>query len=392
MAQHSVAVVADVKPLSSSAARISSIDVARGVVMVLMAIDHVRVYSGVPAGGPTAAVFLTRWVTHFCAPAFVFFAGTSACLSGRKRTRAELARHLVTRGAWLVVLELTLLRVAWTFNLDFAHYMLLGVIWMIGVCMILMAALVYLPTSVVAAAGLGVIFGQNLIGTAARALPQWLGQLLYYGGVFRAGANGPAIAVLYSIVPWIGVMAAGYGFGALVTREASERRRLWLTIGLSATALFLILGGADVLSNAVRPGAPPAWIRLLNQRKYPASQLFLMMTLGPTIAVLPLFERLRGWIAGVFATFGRVPLFYYLLHIPLIHASAIVVSLVSEGRVDPWLLGNHPMMPPPVPNGYMWSLSLLYLVFAIDVAILYLPCRWFARIRAERPNGVLRYL
>src|SRR3989441_4800008 len=143
-------------------ARISSLDLVRGVVMILMAIDHVRVYAGVPAGGPTPAVFFTRWVTHFCAPAFVFFAGTSAFLSGRKRTRAELSRHLVMRGAFLVVLELTVLRVAWTFNVDFAHYILLGVIWMIGVCMMLMAALVRLRTRAIGVVGLAVILRPNL--------------------------------------------------------------------------------------------------------------------------------------------------------------------------------------------------------------------------------------
>ena len=399
MAQHSMATVADVEPVAGAANRITSIDVVRGVAMVLMAIDHVRVYAGVPAGGPTPDVFFTRWVTHFCAPAFVFFAGTSAFLSGQKRTRAELSRYLVARGAFLVVLELTVLRVAWTFNVHFAQYILLGVIWMIGVCMILMAALVRLPTRAIAVFGLAVIVGQNLIGGVAGALPQWLGQMLYFGGVIRAGENGPAIAVLYSIVPWIGVMASGYGFGAIIARERTERQRRCLQIGLSATALFLVVGVLDIFLNAPRPGGPPAWIRFLNQRKYPASQLFLLMTLGPTIALLPAaesFDRLttgaRHVIGDALATFGRVPLFFYLLHIPLIHASALVVSLVREGRVNPWLFGNHPMMPPPVPGGYMWSLPLLYLVFAVDVAILYVPCRWFARVRARHPDTVLRYL
>jgi len=378
-------------PVSTGTTRIVSLDIVRGAVMVLMAIDHVRVYSGVPAGGPSPGVFFTRWVTHFCAPAFVFFAGTSAFLAGRRRPRRELARFLAARGAWLVLLELTVLRVAWTFNFDFAHYDLAGVIWMIGWCMILMAALVWLPTTAIAAIGLAVIAGQDAIGQALTALPRWLAQILYFGGVFRIGDAGPAVAVLYSIVPWIGVMAAGYAFGAIVVRDAAERRRAFLLIGLTATAVFVLVAVALVLSSSA-PNQAPALFRVLNQRKYPASQLFLMMTLGPTIAILPAAERAGSGAARILAVFGRVPLFYYLLHIPLIHAAAIVVSLVREGRVNPWLFGNHPMMPPPVPAGYMWSLPLLYFVFAIVVALLYFPCAWFARIKAQHPNTILRYL
>jgi uncharacterized membrane protein len=374
--------------------RLVSLDVMRGLVMVLMAIDHVRVYSGLPAGGPTPGIFFTRWVTHFCAPAFVFFAGTSAFLSGRTRTSSDLSRHLLIRGAVLVTLELTVIRVAWTFNVDFASYLLAGVIWMLGVCMILMAGLVYLPMRAMAIFGLIVIVAQNLVGAVAGLTPDswgWFWQFVYFGGVFRIGESGPAVAVLYSIVPWIGVMAAGYAFGAIVTRDPVERDRAFVRIGLTATALFLAVGGLMVVMRPVPDGAPPMLLRLLNQQKYPASQLFLLMTLGPTIALLPVAQRARGAIGDALAVFGRVPLFYYLLHIPLIHVAAVVVSVVREGRVDPWLLGNHPMMPPPVPDGYRWGLPLLYLVFAIVIAILYVPCRWFARVKAQHRDGLVRY-
>src|SRR5437763_15588423 len=166
------------------AARLMSLDVVRGVVMVLMAIDHVRVYSGLPAGGPTPGIFFTRWITHFCAPAFVFLAGTGAFLAGRNRSRSDLSRFLLARGAWLVLLELTVIRLAWTFNVDYAHYILAGVIWMIGWCMILMAALVRLRPRTIAAIGLSVIVAQNLVGMAAQATPDsmraswgWLWQI-----------------------------------------------------------------------------------------------------------------------------------------------------------------------------------------------------------------------
>ena len=384
---------------TTRASRLVSLDVVRGFVMVLMAIDHVRVYSGLPAGGPTPGIFFTRWITHFCAPAFVFLAGTSAFLTGQKRTRSELSHYLLCRGAWLVLLELTVIRVAWTFTFDFDHYLLAGVIWMIGWCMILMAALVRLRTPAIALFGLIVIFAQNIVGVLAQATPEslraswgWIWQVLYFGGVFTLWQNGPPVAVLYSIVPWIGVMAAGYAFGAIVIRESAERRRLCAWIGVSATALFLVVGGLGVWLRPAPAGAPPAVIRLLNQNKYPASQLFLLMTLGPTIALMPFAKHVRGAVGRVLAVFGRVPLFYYLVHIPVIHAAAVVVSLVREGRVNPWLFGHHPMMPPRVPDGYTWGLPLLYLVFAVVVALLYGPCRWFAGVKAQRPDGFVQYL
>jgi uncharacterized membrane protein len=375
------------------ATRITSIDIARGVIMILMAIDHVRVYAGVPAGGPAPGVFFTRWVTHFAAPGFAFFAGTGAFLYGEKiRDTGALARYLLTRGAILVLLELTVLRLAWTFNTDFANYNLAGVIWMLGWCMILMAGLVRLPTTTVGVIGLLVIVGQGVFVPIGKVLPNAIGSFLYLGGEVKLGANGPPIGVLYVIVPWIGVMATGYAFGTIMTRSPEERTKLCVRIGLGVTALYVIIAAIMVLSQPPRDGAPPLPFRMLNQRKYPASPLFLMMTLGPIIAFLPLAERMRGWVANALSTFGRVPLFYYLLHIPLIHAAAIVVSLVREGRVNPWLFANHPFSPPPVPDGYRWSLALLYLVFAIVIVLLYFPCRWFAHARARDTSGVLRYL
>jgi uncharacterized membrane protein len=383
-------------PTAPVASRVTSLDVMRGLVMVLMAIDHVRVYSGLPAGGPAPGIFFTRWVTHFCAPAFFFFAGTSAFLSGRARSRSDLSRHLLIRGAWLVLLELTVIRLAWTFNLDYAHYLLAGVIWMLGFCMMLLAELVWLPVVAIGTFGLLMIAGHNLVDLLQPAQGSWILQVLYFGGVFRIGSGGPFVAVLYSIVPWIGVMAAGYAFGAIMIRGGDERRRLCLTIGLAAIALFVVLRGLDVYGDPrhwrTGPAGAPALFRFLNTTKYPASLLFLLMTLGPAIALLPLAERARGIVGSTLTTFGRVPLFYYLLHIPVIHAAAVVVSLAREGRVNPWLFGNHPMMPPPVPDGYTWPLPLLYLVFAGVIAILYAPCRWFARVKAEHRNGLVRYL
>ena len=374
-----------------TASRIASVDLIRGAVMVLMAIDHVRVFSGLPAGGPTPGIFFTRWITHFCAPAFIFLAGTSAFLYGRRH--ADLSRFLLVRGLWLVLLELTVIRVAWTFNLDFAHYLLAGVIWVIGWCMVLMAGLVRLPLPAVGGLGLAVIALHNaLMPGLVPLLPAPLRAVLYTA--FEDPPIGP-LMVLYSLIPWIGVMAAGYAFGRVLTLEPARRDRICYAVGLGATLLFLVLRGFNLYGDP-RPwsasGRMPALLSFLNTTKYPASLSFLLMTLGPTIALMPVLERTRGTVAGWLTVFGRVPFFFYVLHIPLIHALALVVSAIRQGSVSPWLFANHPMGNPPPPDGYAWSLGLLYLVWAIAIVILYLACRWFAGLKARRTDAWLRFV
>ncbi len=390
--------------------RIAAVDLIRGAVMILMAIDHVRVYSGLPAGGPTPGIFFTRWVTHVCAPAFIFLAGTSAFLYGR--THRDLSRFLLTRGAWLVFLELTVIRMAWTFNVDFRTYLLAGVIWVIGWSMILMAALVRLPVKAVGVIGVLVIALHNAVmWPLVSALPDGLALLknILYVGFFtdepaRLGPGGPPLIVLYTIIPWIGVMAAGYAFGHILTLEPARRNRLCLQIGLGATALFLILRGFNLYGDPRPWGAAaaaaaadagprlPALLSFLNTSKYPASLLFLLMTLGPTIALIPPLERARGGVAAAVAVFGRVPFFFYVLHIPLIHALALVVSTIRLGEVSPWLFTNHPMGNPDPPDGYPWSLALLYAVWLATIVLLYFPCRWFADRKARAKSPWLSYL
>ncbi len=377
----------------AQASRVASVDLIRGAVMILLAIDHVRVFSGLPAGGPTPGIFFTRWITHFCAPAFIFLAGTSAFFYARKR--ADTSRFLLVRGAWLILLELTLVRFAWTFNFDYANYALAGVIWVIGWCMILMAALIKLPLKWIAAIGLAIIATHNAVGPALGQVfgESALWKILYLGpfaGPIEFGPEGPNLIVLYSIVPWIGVMMAGFAFGVVLTLELARRNRLCLQIGLGATALFLVLRGFNLYGD-LRPWDGGV-LSFLNTTKYPASLNFLLMTLGPTIAVMPWLERARGWLADAVAVFGRVPFFYYMLHIPLIHLLALVVSQIRLGAVSEWLFTNHPMGNPPPPEGYMWSLGLLYLVFAITIALLYPICRWFAAVKARRSDWWLRYL
>jgi uncharacterized membrane protein len=391
--------------------RNASIDLIRGAVMILMAVDHVRVFSGVPPGGPTPAVFFTRWITHFCAPAFIFLAGTSAFFYGRKHS--DLSKHLVIRGLWLIFLEFTVLRVAWTFNFDFRHYEMAGVIWVIGCCMILMAGLVKLPLPAVGTIGVVILAAHNLMDSHMSQLLEGLDanrlsglwKIFYVGffaGPIQFGPDGPNLIVLYTIIPWIGVMAAGYACGKILLLEPAQRKRLCLTIGLSAVGLFLVLRGFNLYGDP-RPwhaasqggnGAPPmpALLSFLNTSKYPASLSFLLMTLGPVIALIPLLEGLRGAGARRIAVFGRVPFFFYMLHIPLIHALALMVSKVRTGFVIPWLFTNHPMGNPQPPEGYVWSLPLLYMVWGITTVLLYFACRWFAELKATRTSWWLKYL
>jgi uncharacterized membrane protein len=288
----------------------------------------------------------------------------------------------------LVLLELTVIRLSWTFTFSSIEWMLAGVIWMLGWCMVLMSGLVRLPLRAIGTLGVLLILAQDIAGPILGALPSafsWLGQFLYLGGEVPIGSA--TMTVLYTIVPWIGVMAAGYAFGAVVIRPPDERRRLCLRIGLVATVLFLVVGGWETFSGSADDDAP-ALFRLLNQRKYPASQLFLLMTLGPAIALLPLADRARGWLADLFITFGRVPMFYYLLHIPVIHLIALGVWWLRDGAMNNARFATAPYVSMPEPA--RWSLPLLYLVFVVSVAALYFPCRWYERVKPRGPEW-LRY-
>jgi len=310
-----------------------------------------------------------------------------------------------------VFLELTFLRLAWTFNFDFAHYEMAGVIWCLGWCMILMAAMVKMSVHVVGLIGIAIVAGHNMMDSSFGSLAGSLGddtmsalwKILYVGfwaGPISFGPDGPNLVVLYSIVPWIGVMAAGYAFGKILSREPVKRDRLCLGIGLGAIVLFLVLRGLNLYGDPNPWSAPadepdggiPALLSFLNTSKYPASFLFLLMTLGPVIAIMPFLERLHGRLAGEIATIGRVPFFFYVCHIPLIHALALMVSYQTLGQVSWWLFENHPMGAPPAPAEYIWTLSTLYFVWAWAIAMLYFACRWFADLKSRRTDWWLKYL
>lgn len=383
------------------AERVRGLDILRGLVILLMVIDHVRWFLSEARFDPTdpaqttPALFLTRWITHFCAPVFMLLAGAGAHLAlGRGRTRRGLSWYLLTRGLWLLLLEVTVARFGWQFNLDYGYTGLL-VFWALGWSMIALAGLVLLPRPVVAAAALLMIGGHNLldpIAPSAWGAWAWLWTVLHAAGTISL-APGVELFVLYPLVPWIGVMAAGYLFGGLVELPPARRDRAFLVLGLVLTAAFV---GLRLLN---RYGDPAPWseqaagwrtaLSFLNTTKYPASLLFLLMTLGPAVALLPALERAHGRLAEAVRTIGRVPLFFWLLHVPLIHLIAVGFSLLRYGEVIPWLVSNPPT---PLPEGYGYGLPVVWAVTAAVILLLYPACTWFAALKRRRRDSWLDYL
>ncbi len=374
--------------------RVNSVDILKGLVMVLMAIDHIRVYSGISAGSQELGEFLTRWITHFCAPAFVFFAGTSIYFMGRKfADKAKLSKQLIIRGLLLVFMELTVLRFFWTFNLNITEFVLAGVIWMLGWCMVIMALLIRLKPKIVGAIGLFLVFFQHLFSKVPPLIPDSVkGDLVpFLRFIYPTGFENPredTVVVLYVLVPWIGVMACGYLFGSIFQMTKEARKKLCVGIGSAMIVLFLAIGIYET-NNA--PESGPFLQALLSQQKYPASILFLMMTMGPLILAIPFLENVRNRFTDFLSLFGKVPLFYYIIHIPLIHVSALAVQLVTDGSFNNAWFDYAPFTF--VPAESTWQLSTLYLVFVVDVLLLYFACKWYLKYKQSHPHlHLLRYI
>lgn len=392
-------------PGAAPLARLDSVDALRGLVMVLMALDHARdfFHFGATHGHDplnlahtTPALFFTRWITHYCAPTFIFLAGLGAFLSGtRGKSRGELSRFLVTRGLWLVFLEVTYVQwLGWTFAFNLhTHFAL--VIWAIGWSMIALAALVHLPVGTVTAIGLILIVGHNAFdGIKSASLGAWapLWQILHEGGAVSIGKTGHTLAAGYPLVPWMGVMAVGYGLGPVLLRPALPRRTLLLRLGLALTAAFVVLRFTNLYGNprpwSAQPDALPTLYSFLNCHKYPPSLCYLLMTLGPALVLLGLLDRgTPRWMQPLLI-FGRVPMFFYLLHIPLLHALAVVVAQLTWGRAD-WLYGTAPARPP-ADAGF--GLMGVYFAWLVALGLLYVACRWFAAVKRRHGSAWLSYL
>lgn len=390
-------------PAPPRAERLDAIDVLRGIVMVVMALDHVRDFFSASNHDPTdlsqttTALFLTRWVTHFCAPTFVFLAGASAFLYGRRgRTRREVSRFLFTRGLWLVFLEVTVVRFGWEFDLGY-RLTTLQVIWAIGCSMILLSVLIYLPRGAILVFGLGLIALHNLVDSLdidTLGGFRWLGILLHEPGrIHLTGSR--RLFVVYPLVPWIGLLPLGYVFGPMLVDPNPNRRR-WrlLGLGLALTAGFVALRLLNRYGDP-RPweSQPSRWLSalaFLNTEKYPPSLDFLLMTLGPSIALLPIVEWLRGPWAEPLTILGRVPQFFYVAHLYVIHFLIAVVTIARLGLTQSLRLADGPFIPP---EDHGFGLPIVYLAWVVVILLLYPACRWFARVKKRhRDQSWLSYL
>ena len=391
--------------------RLLSVDILRGLVMVVMALDHTRDFMW--SGGffpedlthTNGALFFTRLITHFCAPVFAFLAGTGAFLSTRRgKSVQQVSWFFLTRGLWLIWLEFTVVGFAWGFT-PWAHG---GVIWILGWSMVAMAAIVWLPVGWMAALGLTMIATHNLLDPIN---PAWFGKFSWVWMLLHSPGEIPitphfSFSVRYVLIPWVGVMAAGFAFGSVLLRP--DRRRTILTLGVVATVLFFVLRAINFYGNGIAglpfgyPRSAGPWsvgpsltlsvISFFNTLKYPPSLDYLLMTLGPALILLGLLdgaEAKRG-LSRILAVFGRVPLFYYLAHLYVIHLLAIVVSLAFGQPIWHGTVIAHDAHKP---LGYGHGLPFVYAMWIVAVGILYMPCLWFMECkRRHRDWAWLSYL
>jgi uncharacterized membrane protein len=383
-------------PQEPTRRRLDHVDLLRGLVMVIMVLDHVRAYFTEARFDPTdltrtdLALFGTRWITHYCAPVFVFLAGASAWIAGTRRTRGELSRFLLTRGLWLIFLELTVITFAWYFTTELSLGLVAQVIWAIGASMVVLAGLIHLPRAAVAGFGAALVLGHNLLDGVT---PERFGALAPLWRVLHV--PGPLevlpVYLLYPLVPWVGVMALGYAAGALVfARDERAGRRLTLA-GLALTAGFVLLRTLDLYGDPsprlLEGGAALVAMSFLNLTKYPPSLLYLLMTIGPALVALAVSRRARGPLADALVTFGRVPFLFYVAHLYLIHALAVAAG-VAQGYPASDLRDLFLRLP----AGYGFGLPVIYAVWLGVVALLYPVCRRYAELKARSRAWWLSYL
>ena len=379
--------------------RLESIDVVRGFIMILMALDHVRDFFGNSGLNPTdpatttVPLFFTRWITHFCAPVFFLLTGTGAYLSLRKKSKSELSGFLFTRGLWLIFLEVTVVRcLGWEFNFDY-HLLILMVLWALGWAMIVLSVLVYLPAWAVTTFGIVMIASHNLFDSVGSSSVIW-SILHVQAPVFSDPSH--MILIGYPLIPWVGITAAGYGLGQIYSWPSERRRQFLLPLGAGLSVAFVVLRAVNIYGDpsrwATQKSSAATMLSFLNTTKYPPSLLYLLMTLGPALLFLWAVDAGTPLWLRPALVFGKVPMFYYLLHIPLIHLLAMATCYARYGHVH-WMFesARFPNFPITKPPDWGYSLPIIYLVWIIVVVTLYPLCRWFAGVRQRRRDFWLSY-
>jgi len=379
--------------------RIQSIDLLRGVIMVIMALDHVRDYFHMgalfydPVNMETTypLLFFTRFITHYCAPLFVFLAGTSAFLYGSKKTKKELFKFLLTRGLWLMFLEIFVITFLWNFDINY-EFINIQVIWAIGLCMVLLAFLIFLPKNVILILGLLMVFGHNLLdgivmeGNSPKAI---IWYILHQFSFTQIGYF--SLALNYPLIPWVGVMALGYCFGSLYhsSYDVQLRKKWLLRLGAGSILLFLILRGINVYGDPIpwstQKNGMYTFMSFLNVFKYPPSLLYLLITIGPGFLFLYFTENIQNKLTNFFLVFGRVPFFYYIWHLFLIHIGAMLGLLITGGNWKDMILDNAAFETGKLTN-YGYSMLVVYVVWIGLVLLLYPICKRYMEYKIKNKD------
>lgn len=387
--------------------RVRSIDLLRGLVMIIMALDHVRDYFSAAAfqydpldlSQTSTALFLTRWITHFCAPIFVFLSGTSAFLVGQRKGKKELSAFLFKRGLWLVLLEVTVVFMGWLFAPPFTSALLLQVIWALGISMIALSLIVLLPKNIILIVGIILVAGHNGLDNVHEA-----------GNDFKAIGwhflHDPGLATIdrlkiffaYPVLPWIGLMTLGYSLGNIYIKnyDAAKRKKLLRWLGVAAILTFIILRYTNIYGDAnhwsTQQSPTFTFLSFINTVKYPPSLLYVLMTIGPALIFLSFTENPINRFQKVISVYGRVPLFYYLLHIYLIHFFAVIAAQLSGYKWSDMFLNTWVSFSPDL-KGYGFNLATVYAVWALVIILLYPLCRWYDKYKtSHKEKWWLSYL